>query len=129
MKTSPTIFRRLTILAGAAHAAAAIAGPAAAQDVAAGNTAFAQCAACHSVDDTNGVGPSLKGVVGRQAGTFPGFRFSRAMKGFNKPWDEKILDAYLTNPQAAVPGNIMPFSGVTDAKERADIIAYLKTLK
>jgi len=100
-----------------------------AQDAAAGKTAFAQCSACHSVDGGNGVGPSLKGVVGRKAGSYAGFRFSRAMKNANVTWDEKSLDAYLANPQQAVPGNVMPFSGVADAKQRGDIVAFLVTLK
>lgn len=99
-----------------------------AQEVAAGRTAFAQCSACHSVDGTNGVGPSLKGVVGRKAGSFPGFRYSRAMKGAGFKWDDKTLAAYLADPQKVVPGNVMPFSGVADEKQRADLVAYLMTL-
>jgi len=100
-----------------------------AQDAAAGKQAFAQCAACHSVEGANGLGPSLQGIVGRKSGTFPGFRYSRAMKAAGIAWDEKNLDAYLTEPQKLVPGNLMPFSGVADAKQRADLIAYLKTVK
>ncbi len=101
-----------------------------AQDAAAGKSAYQQqCSVCHSVDGSNGVGPSLKGIVGSKSGEIPGFRFSRAMKGANIVWDAKTLDAYLTDPQKAVPGNQMPFSGMTDAKQRADVIAYLATLK
>lgn len=100
-----------------------------AQDVNAGKEVFQQCAACHSIDGNNGVGPTLKGVVGRQAGTFPGFRYSRALKGAGYAWDATKLDAYIANPQQALPGNVMPFSGLTDAKQRADLIAYLQTLK
>jgi len=108
----------------------ALAGdPASAQDVAAGKAAFAQCSACHSIDGSNGAGPSLVGITGRKAGTFPGFRFSRAMKGAGFSWDEKTLSAYLADPQQAVPGNVMPFSGVADAQQRRDLIAYLATLK
>lgn len=106
-----------------------LAGNSLAQDAAAGKAVFAQCTACHSADGSNGAGPSLKGVVGRTAGTFEGFRFSRAMKGAGYAWDAKSLDAYLTDPQKALPGNVMPFSGVVDAKQRADLIAYLATLK
>jgi cytochrome c len=113
-----------------AAGALALAGAAAhAQDAAAGKAAFAQCAACHSIDGSNGAGPSLRGVVGRKAGSFPGFRYSRAMKGVAYSWDARSLDAYIANPQTAVPGNVMPFSGVADAKQRADLIAYLTTLK
>lgn len=100
-----------------------------AQDVAAGKTAFAQCSACHSVDGSNGAGPSLKGVVGRKAGTLAGFRFSRAMKRAGFVWDAAKLSSYLADPQKTVPGNLMPFSGVPDDKQRADLVAYLQTLK
>ena len=99
-----------------------------AQDATAGKAVFAQCAACHSVDGSNGVGPSLQGVVGRKVATFPGFRFSRAMKAAGTTWDATMLDGYIADPQKALPGNVMPFSGIPDAKLRADLIAYLKTL-
>ena len=100
-----------------------------AQDAAAGKAVFAQCTACHSVDGSNGAGPTLKGIVGSKAGEVAGFRFSRAMKSAGTVWDEKTLDAYIANPQTAIPGNVMPFSGLPDAKQRADLIAYLTTLK
>jgi cytochrome c len=100
-----------------------------AQDAAAGKAVFAQCTACHSIDGSNGVGPSLQGVVGRKAGTFPGFRFSRAMKTATMSWDAPTLDGYIADPQKTVPGNVMPFSGIPEAKQRADLIAYLQTLK
>ncbi len=100
-----------------------------AQDAAAGKDVFAQCTACHSIDGSNGAGPSLKGVVGRKVGSFEGFRYSRAMKNTAYSWDAKSLDTYLTNPAAAIPGNVMPFSGVADAQQRADLIAYLAMLK
>jgi cytochrome c len=100
-----------------------------AQDGVAGKKVFAQCSVCHSTDGTNGVGPTLQGIVGSKAGAVPGFRFSRAMKGSNIVWDDESLDAYLTEPQKAIPGNVMPFSGLADAKERADLIAYLRTLQ
>jgi cytochrome c len=100
-----------------------------AQDARSQSAAFGACAACHSVDGSNGTGPSLKGVVGRTSGTVPGYRYSRAMKSAAITWDEASLDRYLANPQEVVPGNIMPFSGVADAPVRAEIIAYLKTLR
>ena len=94
--------------------------------LAAGPASFAACAACHSVDGTNGLGPSLKGVVGRKAGTAAGFTFSPAMKRSGLTWDEKTLDSFLADPQKVVAGNTMPFPGVADAKERTEIITYLK---
>jgi cytochrome c len=101
-----------------------------AQDAAHGKALFQQqCSVCHSVDGSSGVGPTLKGIIGSKSGEISGFRFSRAMKGANITWDAKTLDAYLTDPQKAVPGNQMPFSGMADAKQRVDVIAYLATLK
>ncbi len=100
-----------------------------AQDAAAGKQAFTQCAACHSVEAVNGAGPSLRGIFGRKAGSFAGFRYSRALKSAGISWDDKNLDTYLVDPQKLVPGNLMPFSGVPDAKQRADLIAYLKTVR
>ncbi len=92
-----------------------------AQDAASGKQAFAQCAACHAVNAANGLGPSLQGIVGRKSGVFPGFRYSPALKNAGI--------AFLSDSQKLVPGNVMPFSGVADAKQRADLIAYLKTVK
>lgn len=100
-----------------------------AQDLAAGKAAFAQCAACHSIDGSNGVGPSLQGIAGRKAGTFAGFRFSRAMKDANYVWDAKTLDTFIGDPQKGVPGTVMPFSGLPDETQRAALVAYLQTLK
>jgi cytochrome c len=90
---------------------------------------FAPCSVCHSTDGSNGVGPSLKGIVGRKAGSSAGFRYSRGMRAANLTWDAVALDKYLTDPQSLVPGNVMPFAGVIDSKSRAELIAYLQTLK
>lgn len=93
------------------------------------SAAFTPCAVCHSIDGSNGTGPTLKGIIGRKSGTVAGFRYSRAMRSAAIVWDEASLDRYLTDPQAFVPGNIMPFSGVADDAQRAELIAYLKTLR
>jgi cytochrome c len=120
---------RRPLLVAALAATGAIASSFAwAQDATAGKVVFEQCAACHSIDGSNGVGPSLQGVVGRKAATLAGFRYSRAMKASGLTWDATTLDGYIADPQNAVPGNVMPFSGIPDAKQRADLIAYLKTL-
>jgi len=100
-----------------------------AQSSNAGKEVYAQCSACHSVDGSNGVGPTLQGVMGRKAGSVAGFRYSRAMKGSSIVWDDKTLDAYVADPQKTIPGNVMPFAGIADAKQRADLVAYLQTLK
>jgi len=100
-----------------------------AQDAAAGGMAFMQCADCHSTTASDGVGPGLKGVVGRRAGSKAGFAYSPAMAKSTTIWDDKSLDAFLTSPQKAVPGTAMAWPGEDDPKARADLIAYLKTLK
>lgn len=103
----------------------------AAGDAAAGKTVFARCSICHSSTKgaPNNIGPNLFGVVGRKAGTAPNFNYSNAMKtaGFN--WTADKLDAYLKHPALVVPGNRMAFAGVSNDKDRANLIAYLATLK
>lgn len=92
---------------------------------------FAICSACHttSSDGANSMGPNLRGVVGRRAGTAPGFQYSDAMKGLGIRWTPQELDSFLTNVQAKVPGTLMPFNGLPDAQDRQAVIAYLKSLK
>jgi cytochrome c len=90
---------------------------------------FAACAVCHSTDGSEGTGPTLKGVAGRTAGTVAGFRYSRAMRQAGITWDAVTLGRYLADPQATVPGNVMPFAGVEAAESRARIVAYLVALR
>jgi len=92
-----------------------------------GKTLFSRCAGCHAVTAQNKVGPGLAGVFGRQAGTAPNFRYSKAMIAYAKPWDEQTLDGFLTVPAKAVPGTTMTIA-VPKASDRADIIAYLKSI-
>lgn len=97
-------------------------------DAARGKKVFEECAACHSLDKgVNGVGPSLNGVFDRKAGELADFRFSPAMKRSGLTWSARTLDLFLADPQAEIKGNRMPYSGVADAKDRADLIEYLKT--
>ncbi len=86
-----------------------------------------RCIACHS-PDTNRVGPMHRGVYGRKAGSLPDYSYSKALKGAGFVWDDASLDQWLTNPQALVPGQKMNFK-VTKPEDRADLIAYLKSLK
>ena len=87
----------------------------------------ARCAACHSVD-FNGVGPAHRGVFGRLAGTAKGFtNYSPALKASGLVWTEANLDRWLTDPEALVPGQAMGIS-LPDASDRADVIAFLRTL-
>ena len=87
------------------------------------------CAACHTAQGSAAIGPPLNGVVGRKAGSVPGFGYSRAMKSANVTWDDASLAAFLSDPQQAVPGNRMPFAGVSDPGEVAGLVKYLKTLR
>jgi cytochrome c len=75
------------------------------------------------------MGPNLFGVVGRKAGTYPGFSYSSAMKTSGIVWTRAKLDAFLAATQKVVPGNAMPIVGIADPGQRADIVAYLATLK
>lgn len=86
-----------------------------------------RCVACHS-PDANRVGPRHRGVVGRKAGSLADFKYSKAVKGSDVVWGEQTLDKWLTNPQAFIPGQRMNFR-VAEPNDRADIIAYLKTLE
>jgi cytochrome c len=96
-----------------------------------GAALFNRCTICHSNTKgaPNKLGPNLFAVVGRKAGTYPGFSYSSAMKRCRIIWSPVKLMAYLAAPQEVVPGNNMPFAGIADAKQRADIVAYLGTLK
>jgi cytochrome c len=86
-----------------------------------------RCIACHS-PDANRVGPMHRGVFGRKAGSLADYTYSKALKGTDFVWSDQTLDQWLTNPQAFVPGQKMNFK-VAKAEDRADLIAYLKTLK
>lgn len=122
-------------LRGAAAAAALVAiAPAttwAAGDVQAGLDVFAgQCAECHSMKEgKNKKGPSLFAVVGRKAGSIADFKYSDAMKSSGYTWTPEQIDAYVTQPKKAVPGGIMKYDGLPDAKARADLLAYLASVK
>ena len=106
----------------------AAASPAAAPTVPGGDPAqgrvyYQACSGCHSIDE-NDVGPRHRGVVGRRAGTVPGYAYSAALKNAGIVWTPANLDLWLTNPQKLVPGAKMYFS-VANPRQRADIIAYL----
>lgn len=93
-----------------------------------GEAVFKACVACHN-DKPGALGPSLKGVYGRKAGALEDFRYSAAMKRTDLVWDEPNLKEYITNPQAKVKGNRMPFSGLQNPSDIDDVVAYLQTLK
>lgn len=97
-------------------------------DASRGQQDFRACAPCHSLEpDRNMTGPSLAGLWGRKAGSLPSFdRYSDALKSSGIIWDDRALDGWLTDPQAMVPDNDMPFEGIKDARVRADLLAFLK---
>ena len=80
-------------------------------------------------DAQNSVGPVLNGVVGRAAGTYPGYRYSSAMKKSGLTWDESTLTQYLRGPDKVVPGTKMAYPGIANDAELANVIAYLKQQK
>jgi cytochrome c len=99
-----------------------------AADAGHGKVVFQTCAACHS-DKPDAIGPTLRGVYGRKAGSLDDFRYSNAMTRANLTWDEANLRDYIKDPQAKVKGNRMPFGGLSDPKDIDDVIAYLKDYK
>lgn len=119
----PPITLSLTLLSTALPVDADAAG-----DPARGAQAFRACAACHSIEPGEHLtGPSLASVFGKKAATVEGFhRYSKALQDSGVVWDEKTLDAWLREPAKLVPGNLMSFPGIPDARVRADLIAYLK---
>ncbi len=102
---------------------------ASAADAANGESVFKKCKACHATDGKNKVGPHLNGIIGRKAGSVEGFKYSDAMKNSGITWNNAELDKYLKDPKADIPGNKMVFVGIKDDADRADLIAYLDTLK
>lgn len=105
-------------------------GPVVAADVEAGKIVFKKCALCHTAEaGKNKIGPSLFGIVGRKSASLATYNYSDAMKGFKHTWDPQTLDVYLTDPHAEVPGTKMIFPGLKDKTDRANLIAYLETLK
>ncbi len=95
-------------------------------DAVRGEARFQDCAACHRLEaGTNNVGPSLHGIFTRKAGEIVDFRYSPAIKRSGIVWTPEMLDKFITDPQALVPGNRMPYAGMANASERADLIAYL----
>ncbi len=118
MKTILAAFFLTSLLVTAAHAEG---------DVARGEVQFKECAACHKLAaGANEVGPSLHGLFSRKAGELADFRYSPAMKRSGISWTPETLDKYLADPQAFVPANRMPYAGMSNAADRADLIVYLQ---
>lgn len=104
-----------------------VATPAMAADATKGKAIFARCAICHDLKPgVNKLGPSLAKLFGRKAGTLPGFAASAAMKKSGKVWNAQTLNAFIAAPMRTIPGTRMPFAGIANPAERADLIAYLQ---
>lgn len=97
----------------------------AAPDSVRGEQLYARCIACHALAYDR-VGPRHCGLLGRRAGSVPGFAYSPAMKNSGLVWDEKTLNLFLAKPLALVPRTAMTYDGVPEARDRSDLIAYLK---
>lgn len=120
--------------------AAATAGPAepekpiaallAAADVKRGETSFKKCATCHTPEKggANRVGPNLWDVVGAKKGHIAGFAYSTALTGKGGEWDYEALNQFIANPKGYINGTKMSFAGIKKPEERADLIAYLRSL-
>ncbi len=98
-------------------------------NAATGKRVFVKCMSCHTVQEgQNRVGPSLYGIVGRNAGSVEGFNYSDANANSGITWTEEIMFEYLEAPQGYMPGTRMIFPGLPVAQERADVIAYLQSV-
>lgn len=101
---------------------------AATPDAGAGKEVFARrCTGCHAIDSEK-EGPRLRGVVGRRAGSVPGFQYSDALHNSGIVWSESLLNKWLEGPQGLVPGNDMGFK-VPNPDERTALVAYLQSLR
>ncbi len=140
---SPHHLERSPIAAAEPAAPAAAAAPAApalepigpllaSADADAGRQAAQRlCASCHTFAQggNNGVGPNLWGIVGANHARAAGFNYSAANRALaDKPWDYEALNAFLARPNTAMPGTRMAFAGINNAQQRANVIAYLRSL-
>lgn len=120
--------------AAAAGTATAAAEPAytevaATADPAAGEKTFGKCKSCHGVAGKNMTGPHLNGVVGRARGSVEGFVYSEAMASKHDPWTADEIYAFIKAPKEYVPGTKMGFAGLASPQDRANVVAYLASLK
>ena len=102
-----------------------------AQDAARGEKLYQDCAACHSLEPgVHAIGPTLYRIVGRKAASYADYRYSAALRRSGLTWTAEALDTFVGDPQASVPANRMPYAGMADARDRADLLAFLqKTAK
>jgi cytochrome c len=98
-------------------------------DPAQGEKLYEDCVACHPIErGAHGIGPTLYGIIGRKAGEMADYRYSRALRHSGITWTAEALDTFIADPQASVPANRMPYAGMPDTVDRADLIAYLQRM-
>ena len=94
-----------------------------------GKKVFAKCKACHKLEKgVNGTGPHLYGIVGRTVASIESYGYSSALAGISGVWSEDELSAFLLKPSKYAPGTKMSYSGLTPVKDRANLVAFLKTV-
>lgn len=99
-------------------------------DIAKGEKVFGKCKACHKLEaGANGTGPTLFNVVNRDIGSEPGFGYSATLTEMDGVWDYGHLDGFLANPKGYAPGTKMAFAGLKKIEDRANLVAYLETIK
>jgi cytochrome c len=120
--------RTIALLAGAVLLTGTSGLARAAGDPAQGEKVFAKCKICHQIGEgaKNAVGPELNGVIGRKAGTAPGYNYSDANKNSGLTWDEPTFREYIKNPKAKVPGTKMIFAGLPKETDIDNLLAYLE---
>ena len=92
-----------------------------------GEKVFKKCAACHSIAEggKNKIGPALWGVLGRQAGSLPDYKYSKAMAAYGKKWSFEEMNGFLIKPKDWIKGTKMSYAGLKSEKERAAVILYM----
>lgn len=125
MKTAATLALAASIAGCAGNEMATAADPVR------GERAYQKCYACHSIEPNENdlTGPSLHAIVGRPIAAAVEFEYSAEMRAFARAesrWTAELLDRFIADPEALVPGTDMGFGGIADASERADLIAYLR---
>ncbi len=99
-------------------------------DAGAGEKVFGKCASCHKVDGSDGIGPHLNGVIDRAKASVEGFGYSEALLAMaGDSWTPENMNGFLTSPKNYAPGTKMSFAGLAKAEDRANVIAWLATLK
>ncbi len=121
------IHRTLVLAAAFGLTVAGMTGVANAADVEAGEKVFKKCKACHTIEagGKNKIGPNLHGILGSEAGTVEGFKYSKAFKEASFTWDETELAKYLADPKGYLKGNKMAFPGLKKEEDLANVIAYM----